>query len=58
LRETFAYIFKVDEKAKQETSRNRPASVGFQLGLLFSPENVGDFFHRNVSLLSPDHIPL
>jgi hypothetical protein len=45
-------FFTVEEKAKQETRQQSelslpPASTGFFLGLLFSPEDAGNMFLQN-----------
>jgi hypothetical protein len=46
IRRNFHPIFKVNEKATQETSDH--LSAGFLFGSFFDTEDVGDMFLRNV----------
>jgi hypothetical protein len=66
--EDLAFIFRVEEYAKQEARRNRKqgqlaqmsllsASVGILLDVFFYREDGGDIFFRNVKL-SPNYMTL
>jgi hypothetical protein len=62
LKEHVASIFRVEEKAKQETRKQSSASYpfhgGFLLGLFLNPEDGSDMFLRNAGWLLSEYMAL